>query len=290
MKLATLKVNDAERAVLVHGSNGQEKFIDIQTLAPSCPSDLKSLLAADDYLSSLNAAIQNVTPETAGIEGELRPPIPQPQKILCIGLNYRDHAEETGAKLPDEPVVFGKFGNTLVPHEAAVPLPKVSQQVDYEAELVVVIGKTCKHASVDNALQCVGGYTIGHDVSARDWQKGRPAGQWLLGKSPDGFAPCGPYLITADEIPDPQSLSVKLTLNGELLQDGHTSQMIFSVAEIIAHISQIMTLVPGDLIFTGTPAGVGIARDPHVLLKPGDVTEVEIEKLGVLRNTFIAEA
>lgn len=156
--------------------------------------------------------------------------------------------------------------------------------MDYEAELVVVIGRSAYCVAKDDAFDYVAGYMNGHDVSARDWQKGRPGGQWLLGKTPDTFAPTGPWLVTADEVDDPHALCVKLRLNGETMQDGNTSEFIFGVDEIIAHVSQLFTLEPGDIIFTGTPPGVGMARDPRVFLKPGDTVDVEVAGLGTLTN------
>jgi len=204
-------------------------------------------------------------------------------------LNYRDHAIETGAEIPTEPVVFSKFPSTLIGHGDTIRLPKVSSEVDYEAELVVVVGREGKHIAADQAMQHVFGYTCGHDVSARDWQKGRPGGQWLLGKTFDTFAPVGPALATTAEVQDPSNLQVRMRLNGDLVQDSTTAQLIFGIPQLIAHLSQIVTLRPGDLIFTGTPPGVGAARKPPLFLKPGDRCEVEIESLGTLRNVCESE-
>ena len=220
---------------------------------------------------------------------QLLPPIDTPEKLICIGLNYRDHAIETGSEIPSEPVVFSKFNTALVGHGEAIRLPRVSEQVDYEAELVVVIGKTAKHVSQDDAMDYVYGYTCGHDVSARDWQKGRPAGQWLLGKSFDTFAPVGPCIVTTGELADSSDVRVKMHLNDEVVQNSTTAQLIFNISELIAHLTKIMTLHPGDLIFTGTPPGVGAARKPPVFLKPGDVCKVEIDGIGTLSNPCVAE-
>jgi 2-keto-4-pentenoate hydratase/2-oxohepta-3-ene-1,7-dioic acid hydratase in catechol pathway len=219
---------------------------------------------------------------------KLLPPIPPPEKIICIGLNYLDHAIETGAEPPTEPVVFSKFNTALVGHGDAIELPSISSEVDYEAELVVVIGKVARHVSVDAALSYVAGYTCGHDVSARDWQKGRPGGQWLLGKSFDTFAPVGPVLVTADEIPDPSNLTVRMYLGDEKVQESTTQQLIFSIPQLIAHLSTIMTLKPGDLIFTGTPPGVGAARKPPRFLQNGDVCTVEVPQIGRLTNRCVS--
>ncbi len=219
----------------------------------------------------------------------LLPPVPPPEKILCIGLNYRDHAIETGSEIPTEPVVFSKFNTAMIGHGDVIRLPKVARKVDYEAELVVVIGKSAKHVAAADAMKHVYGYSCGHDVSARDWQKGRPGGQWLLGKTFDTFAPIGPCIVSARELPDPSNLRVRMHLNGEVVQDSSTDQLIFDIPTLISHLSQIVTLKPGDLIFTGTPPGVGAARRPPVFLKPGDECSVEIEGIGSLRNRCESE-
>lgn len=219
-------------------------------------------------------------------EAELLPPVPSPQKIACVGLNYADHAAETGDSVPDLPVIFNKFPSALTRHDAVVPLPAVSDKIDYEAELVIVIGKRGKDIAPENAMEYVAGYTCGNDVSARDWQMRPPARQWFIGKTFDGFAPIGPWIVTPDEIPDPQSLEIEMRLNGTVMQHSNTSQFIFSVPFLIHWISQVCTLLPGDLIFTGTPPGVGMGRSPQVFIQDGDVCEVEIEKIGVLRNSF----
>ncbi|KAA5547172.1 fumarylacetoacetate hydrolase family protein [Roseiconus nitratireducens] len=212
------------------------------------------------------------------------PPVPPPEKIICIGLNYRDHAIETGAEIPTEPVVFGKFSSALIGPGQAIELPAISKRVDYEAELVVVIGREAKNVTADRAMDFVFGYSCGHDVSARDWQKGRPGGQWLLGKTFDTFAPLGPCIATKSELPDPSNLRVRMELNGHTVQDSTTAQLIFDIPSLIAHLSQFVTLKPGDLIYTGTPPGVGDAKDPPVYLKPGDRCSVIIEGIGTLTN------
>ena len=208
--------------------------------------------------------------------------IERPQKIICVGLNYRDHAAEQGTDLPKAPLLFAKWPNTLIGNGEPILLPEESQQVDYEAELGVVIGGGGRHISEADALDHVRGYICVNDVSARDLQFAD--GQWTRGKSPDTFCPVGPELVPADQIPDPQALAIKCILNGETMQDSSTANMIFSVAEIISYISRTVTLEPGDLIATGTPAGVGVFRDPKVLLKDGDEVTVEIEGLGALTN------
>jgi 2-keto-4-pentenoate hydratase/2-oxohepta-3-ene-1,7-dioic acid hydratase in catechol pathway len=214
-------------------------------------------------------------------------PVPDPPKIICLGLNYRDHAAESGMEIPKEPILFSKYATALLGHQGEIVLPEASQEVDYEAELVVVIGQGGRHIAREHAREHVGGYTIGHDVSARDWQLNKPGKQWMAGKTFDTFAPVGPALVTPDEVGDPHKLGIRLRLNGRTMQESTTSQLIFGVDETIAYLSQIFTLEPGDLIFTGTPPGVGMARKPPVWLQPGDVVEVEIDGLGVLRNPVV---
>lgn len=214
-------------------------------------------------------------------------PIERPQKIICIGLNYRDHAEEQGVDLPERPLLFAKWPNTLVGPGDPIVLPPITEKVDYEAELGVVIGSRASRVSVENALEAVAGYICVNDVSARDLQFAD--GQWVRGKSLDTFCPVGPELVPAAEIPDPQALGIRAILNGQVMQDSTTANMVFGVAEIIAFISQAITLEPGDLIATGTPAGVGVFRDPQVLLKPGDEITIEIDGIGALTNPVTAE-
>lgn len=214
---------------------------------------------------------------------QLVSPIERSASVVCVGLNYRDHAAEAGAPIPTSPVLFAKLGNTLNGHDADVAIPTaVTQQVDYEAELGVVIGRRASGVSVDEALDHVLGYTCVNDLSARDLQFAD--GQWVRGKSVDGFGPVGPVVVTTDEIGDPQDLQVRCRVNGQVVQDASTAEMIFPVAELVAFVSRTIELHPGDLICTGTPAGVGVARDPKLFLLPGDVVEVEIERVGLLRN------
>ena len=216
-------------------------------------------------------------------EVRLRAPITRSQKIIAIGLNYEDHANETGGEIPEKPIVFAKYPNTIVGPGEAIRIPPITEQVDYEAELAVVIGRRVKNVPEEEALEYVFGYMNGNDVSSRDLQFSE-GGQWTRSKSIDTFAPIGPYIATRDEVPDPQNLYIRCVLNGEVVQDGTTSDMIFSVAELVSFLSRGMTLVPGDVILTGTPAGVGFARDPALFMKAGDEVSVEIEGLGTLTN------
>jgi 2-keto-4-pentenoate hydratase/2-oxohepta-3-ene-1,7-dioic acid hydratase in catechol pathway len=204
-----------------------------------------------------------------------------PQKIVCVGLNYRDHAEEQGVALPERPLLFAKWPNTLLENGAAIRIPPISKRVDYEAELGVVIGRRASGVAVDDALDFVAGYVVANDVSGRDLQFAD--GQWVRGKSLDTFLPIGD-LVPASAVPDPQALPIRAILNGEVMQDSNTANMVFGVAEIVSFISQAITLEPGDLIITGTPAGVGAFRDPPVWLKPGDEITIEIDGVGSISN------
>jgi 2-keto-4-pentenoate hydratase/2-oxohepta-3-ene-1,7-dioic acid hydratase in catechol pathway len=213
-------------------------------------------------------------------------PIERPSKIVCVGLNYRDHAEEQGVALPEAPLLFAKWPNALIGPGEPIVLPAAAREVDYEAELGVVIGTAAKGVDAADALDHVRGYLPLNDVSARDLQFADK--QWTRGKSPDTFCPIGPRLVPREEVEDPQALAIRCTVNGETLQDSSTSLMIFSVAEIIAYVSEVITLEPGDLILTGTPSGVGFAMDPPRFLAPGDKVRIEIEHLGAIQHEIVA--
>ena len=213
-----------------------------------------------------------------------RAPITRPGKIICIGLNYRDHAAESGLPVPQEPVLFCKYANTVIGPGDPIILPPDSAEVDYEAELVFVIGKTAHNVPEAQAMEYVAGYTVGHDVSARDYQIKRGGGQWMAGKTWDTFAPMGPVLVTADESIDPHNLGIRCVLNGEMLQNSNTSQFIFNIPQAVAYLSRIITLEPGDTVVTGTPPGVGLARNPPHIQKPGDGVEITNDGNGNLRN------
>jgi 2,4-didehydro-3-deoxy-L-rhamnonate hydrolase len=214
-------------------------------------------------------------------------PIERPGKIICVGMNYRDHAAESGLEVPSQPVLFAKWPNALVGPGEAIVLPPGCDQVDYEAELGVIIGARARGLGVDEALGAVAGYVCVNDVSARDLQFAD--GQWTRAKSLDTFCPVGPRLAPASEIADPQRLGIRCLVNGEALQDSSTEHMVFSVAELVAFISEAITLEPGDLIATGTPAGVGFTREPPIYLRPGDEVTVEIDGIGALTNPVVAE-
>jgi 2-keto-4-pentenoate hydratase/2-oxohepta-3-ene-1,7-dioic acid hydratase in catechol pathway len=214
-------------------------------------------------------------------------PVPRSGKVLAIGLNYRDHAEESGQPVPQRPVVFTKATTCIVGHGHPIRIPRVSRAVDWEAELCFVIGRPARYVKAADADRHIAGYTIGNDVSVRDWQFHSPT--WVMGKSFDTHGPLGPWLVTPDEVGDAGNLDVRLTVNGEEKQRSNTSQLIFGVGEILEYLSAGMTLEPGDIVFTGTPAGVGGSRRPPEFLKPGDVVRIEIEKLGALENAVIEE-
>ena len=288
MKLVTFDSADGTSVGVVRTGASGEEVVDLAGFDTGLPRTLKGILAAGDaaLATAAHAAAKGNGVPLATVP--LRAPILDPQKIVCIGLNYADHATETGAKVGDEPVVFNKFPTCLRGPGDAVPLPPESNEVDYEAELVVVIGKTARRVSRAAAWTHVAGYCCGNDVSARDWQKGKPGKQWLLGKSFDGFAPLGPWMVTADEMVEPDQATIELKLNGQVMQSSNTRQLIFPIDYLVSYLSHVCTLLPGDLLYTGTPPGVGMARTPPAFLKPGDVAEVAIEGIGVLRNSFVA--
>jgi 2-keto-4-pentenoate hydratase/2-oxohepta-3-ene-1,7-dioic acid hydratase in catechol pathway len=285
MRFATIETPVGAKAMVVEG----QQVIDVQSVDPTVPQHVRDILASGrPALRALAEAARHPAVQKHDLAAvKLLPPIPDPPKIICLGLNYADHAKEGGVPIPKDPVLFSKYATALIGHGDAIVLPPVSQEVDYEAELVIVVGQRGRHLTTEQAMEYVAGYTIGHDVSARDWQLKKDGKQWMVGKTFDTFAPTGPVLVTADEVPDPHNLGIRLRLNGQTMQNSNTNQMIFSVSAILAYLSQVFTLEPGDLIFTGTPPGVGFARKPPVYLRPGDVVEVEIDGLGLLRNPVV---
>ncbi len=254
---------------------------------PTSPKELYQ--SGNQGVKSLKSLEELPEPEAAKYlkkEADLKlgPSVPTPGKIVCVGLNYKRHAEEAGMKIPTEPVLFPKYNNTIAATSEAIFLPTVGKEYDYEVELAFVIGKQAVNVPVDRALDYVLGYTNANDLSARDLQL--RTGQWLIGKNIDRFLPVGPYLVTSEEVPNPQDLTARCWRNGELVQDSNTSDMIFTVAEIVAHISSLMTLEPGDLILTGTPEGVIFGMKEKVWLHGEDEVIVEVGNFGRLINTF----
>jgi 2-keto-4-pentenoate hydratase/2-oxohepta-3-ene-1,7-dioic acid hydratase in catechol pathway len=238
-----------------------------------------------DWLASGTQSVAAGAPRPLA-DVRLLAPVPRPGKVICVGLNYRDHARETGQSVPDLPVLFAKYANSVVGPGAEVVVPDDAEQIDYEAELAVVIGRRASRVTEADALDHVAGYACCNDVSSRSLQF--RSSQWLLGKAIDTFLPLGPWLATPDEVPDPQDLKIRCLVNDEVRQSSHTGQMVFGVAELVSFISRTITLEPGDLLATGTPAGVGMAADPPGYLGPGDRMRVEIDGLGSLDNTLRA--
>ena len=286
MRLCTFSRNGGARL----GAETSSGIVDLQAVDPTLPATMLELLSGgDDALerarrASASADAQHVS---ARDDVTLLPPIGNPSKIVCIGLNYRDHAAEVKLDLPEYVTIFAKWANTLVGDGAPIVIPRESHRVDYEAELAFVIGKRAKHVQEEDALEYVAGYMNFNDVSVRDYQS--RTSQWSFGKAFDTHGPCGPFLVTRDEIPDPQSLRIRCSIDGETLQDSSTAQMVFSVARLVAELSAVMTLEPGDLVATGTPAGVGTSRNPRRWIRPGERVRVEIDGLGALENPAVAD-
>ena len=256
----------------------------------AAPPSLPALFAAGPAAIDQARAAAEHAPEAAQRSQDairLLAPLPRPPKLLCVGLNYRDHAEETGQPLPKVPIFFTKAPTSVIGPGMPIILPVDSAQVDYEAELAVVIGTRCRRVDVDKAPDVIAGYTILNDVSARDWQL--RTSQWFIGKSFDTFAPMGPAVVTPNEVRDPHVLDISLRVNGREMQRSNTRHLIFGVSELVAELSRVMTLEPGDVIATGTPGGVGFIRKPPVFLQPGDIVEITISGIGSLQNPVIAE-
>jgi 2-keto-4-pentenoate hydratase/2-oxohepta-3-ene-1,7-dioic acid hydratase in catechol pathway len=277
-------------ALLVQGVVDLRATAQAMRIPPESFVDMSTFLAAGEAAQSTAKSVldksspEDVIPLT---NVHLLPPVPRPGKIVAVGLNYRDHAMESGAKeVPKSPILFAKFTTSIAGPSDAIVLPIGDPKIDYEAELAVVIGRKGKAIAAQEAYEYVAGYMPLNDVSARTWQFGDK--QWVRGKSCDTFCPTGPHLTTRDEVPDPHSLFIRARVNGVTLQDSNTSKLIFRIPELIEFISASITLEPGDIIATGTPEGVGAFRQPPLFLKAGDVVEVEIEKLGVLRNRVVA--
>jgi 2-keto-4-pentenoate hydratase/2-oxohepta-3-ene-1,7-dioic acid hydratase in catechol pathway len=273
-------VADGRRELAVEVADG---FRGLPIADPRIGGDLFSLIAAgNDALAKAGKALAAGNPVAMESVAFL-PPIAQPQKIVCVGLNYRDHSSESGFKQPDYPTLFGRFNSSLVGHRAPIILPTCSNQLDYEGELVAVIGRTARNVTEAKALDHVAGYSIFNDASIRDYQFKAP--QWTPGKNFDGTGAFGPFFVTSDALPRGcEGLTLQTRLNGKVVQEAKTDEMVFPVASLVSIISEFMTLVPGDLIVTGTPSGVGVARNPQLFMKDGDVCEVEVERIGVLSN------
>lgn len=267
-----------------------EAFVDLSLLGLDLPTDLKTLIATKGAMAKAHAAALNA-PATALrtlASVQLLPLITNPGKIVCMGLNYADHAKEGGNARPDYPSFFMRGATSMVGHQGAIVRPKASTQLDYEAELAVVIGQRARHLTATNALDCVAGYSCFNDASIRNYQ--RKSAQWTIGKNFDGTGPFGPWLVTPDELPaGAEGLRIQSRLNGKVMQDANTKDFLWNVVESLRIITECMTLEPGDVVITGTPAGVGYARTPPVWMAPGDVCEIEIEGIGILSNPIVDE-
>lgn len=279
MKLLRYGPAGAERTGMLDEAG---RVRDLSALVPDLAGEAVSLSALD--------TLRALDPETLPLvsePGRIGPCLSRVPNFYCVGLNYARHAAETGSKPPPEPILFSKASSALSGPDDPVIIPRDSVKTDWEVELGVVIGREALYVSEAEALDCVAGYCVVNDVSEREFQIERK-GQWIKGKSAPSFGPVGPWLVTADEVADPQALSLSLSLNGEVMQDSGTHDMIFSVAEIISYMSRFMRLQPGDIIATGTPEGVGMGRDPQRFLRPGDVMELTVEGLGTQRQTVVA--
>jgi 2-keto-4-pentenoate hydratase/2-oxohepta-3-ene-1,7-dioic acid hydratase in catechol pathway len=246
-------------------------------------SEMTAAIAAG--LPAITAAAKGPVQQLSSVK--LLAPIPRPPKVICVGLNYRDHAIESNMPIPTIPVIFSKFSNTVIAPGEDVIIPKNTEKPDYEAEFAFILGKPGRHVSKENAMDYVFGYTCVTDVSARDFQLA--TSQWLMGKTFDTFCPMGPWIVTADEIPDPHNLNIGLKIDGEVVQNSSTKELIFNVPELVAHLSSVFTFEPGDVVSTGTPPGVGLGRKPPRWLKPGETMTVWIEGIGELTNRCVAE-
>lgn len=283
MKLAAFTIQSEQHIGVILGANAISLTLLGGDEFPPC---LKTFIEKGGELLSLAEKLIEKNDNRNAIfsvsDVKIIPPISFPEKIICVGLNYIDHCRETGMEPPASPVIFSKYANAIVGHNDAVEIPINSNEVDFEAELAVVIGKEAKRISEEEANDYVFGYTIINDISARDLQF--QDGQWSRGKTADTFAPTGPVIVTKEEVGDPHNLAISLELNGQIMQDSNTGNLIFSIPKIISFLSQSMTLKPGDIIATGTPPGVGMGRDPKVWLKDGDKMSITIENIGTLSN------
>ncbi len=265
-------------------------FVNLTLAAPELPRNLKDLICAKGGLAAADAAARKAPASAVQTISSVTmlPLIPNPGKIVCMGLNYADHAKEGGNARPEEPSFFLRGNSSMVGHNQAIVRPKASTQLDYEAELAVIVGKKARHLTADNALECIAGYSCFNDGSIRNYQ--RKSSQWTIGKNFDGTGPFGPCLVTPEELPPGAAgLRIQSRLNGKVMQDANTDVFLWNVVEALRIITECMTLEPGDVIITGTPAGVGYARTPPVWMAPGDICEIEVEGVGILSNPIVDE-
>jgi 2-keto-4-pentenoate hydratase/2-oxohepta-3-ene-1,7-dioic acid hydratase in catechol pathway len=270
--------------------NGAEAVLDLIAHDDHLPGEMLAFLAGGEEMRRRAQEVVRLAQDEELLplaEVQLAAPVPRPGKIICVGLNYLDHAQEGGHEVPDFPTVFAKYANTVIGPGQPIKIPPVTEEIDYEGELGVVIGRRARNVTLEDALDYVAGYVPFNDVTAREYQ--RRTSQWTLGKTFDTFGPMGPTLVTGDELVDPEALDLRVYLNDQLVQDSNTGNLIFKVPFLVHYLSEVMTLEPGDLISTGTPSGVGFARKPPLWLRPGDTVRVEIEGLGILQNPVVAE-
>ncbi len=284
MKLVTFTQSDSTRI----GILDNDAVVDLSVVAPSLPTEMCAFLEAGrSALDTAKQAAGNTAARLALADITIEAPILRPPKILAVGLNYKDHIAETGRDTPEFPMIFNKQSTSVTGPASVIHLPHVSDKLDYEGELAIVIGRRCRHVPKSRAAEVIVGYTIAHDVSVRDWQRRVPT--FTMGKSFDTHCPLGPCIVTADEIGDPHGLELQTWVNGESRQHSNTRELLFDCFDLIEHLSTAFTLEPGDIISTGTPGGVGVAMKPPKFLKAGDVVKISIDKIGTLENSVIAE-
>lgn len=261
--------------------------VDLCAGESSIPSDMKSFLeGGEEMMKKAQRVVDGGQHVLKRADIQLKAPIHNPNKLICIGMNYVDHCLEQNVPLPTEPVIFSKFTNAITDPGAPIIYPEETQELDFEVELAFVIGKTGKKIKESEAMEYVAGYTVVHDVSARDWQLKKNSGQWLIGKTFDSFCPIGPAIVTKESISDPHKLGIHCRVNGNIMQDSNTENLVFKTEALVSFISRFITLSPGDVVITGTPPGVGCFRKPPVYLKRGDVVECEIDEIGCISNTI----
>jgi 2-keto-4-pentenoate hydratase/2-oxohepta-3-ene-1,7-dioic acid hydratase in catechol pathway len=289
MRLFGFKGPNGYEGVGAISKGNLDTFIDVCATDAIIPNSIQDIIQSQGHLDRVSAAIANPKAITSKLNTiTFKVPIERPGKIVCMGLNYADHAKEGGNARPEYPSFFMRGPSSMTAHLSPIVRPQVSNKLDYEAELAFVVGKKARHLTLDNALDCVAGYSIFNDGSIRDYQ--RKTTQWTIGKNFDQTGAFGPWLVTPDELPPGcDGLNIQSRLNGQVMQNANTKDFLWGVAETIVLISECMTLEPGDIVITGTPAGVGYARTPPVFMKPGDICEIEIESIGVLRNTIADE-
>lgn len=289
MKLFSFKDTHGNQGIGAIVKNHPTEFVDLCATDSSIPNSLLTIIQSPELLSKCEAAISKTNAVSKKLDGiSFNAPIDKPGKIICMGLNYADHAAEGGNARPEYPSFFMRGPSSLTSHGSPIIRPKASDKLDYEAELAFVVGKPIRNATLDNALDCIAGYSIFNDGSIRDYQ--RKTTQWTIGKNFDKTGAFGPWLVTPDELPAGcDGLQIQSRLNGKVMQNANTKDFLWDVAETIVLITECMTLEPGDLVITGTPAGVGYARTPPVFMKPGDICEIEIESIGILSNTIADE-